>query len=282
MDKETILSFITTQVTNGKVTKDEVMKTLDTKVTTHVIGDNGLSRVFTNTTYTIGMIIISIAIGLLIADHWQEMNTLGHIILTIGISAFAFLSGTALRGESNRIISEALFLLSAILAPIGIFVVLREQGYELLQNQHIIVALLGIVFALPQCVNRRNALTLIVAAFLTWAYYAGLIQLYGFNIEDNWVKWATIVCGFMYILVAYTLKENSHSTGSLRERIWTLSIIFGIGVAAIVIGGALYLPMLRNTLVYYNPFFWPVICFMVGVIIIAIGHSLWSLQRKGV
>src|SRR5213595_2646562 len=99
MDKQQVLSFIEGQLATGKISREDLKIFTGDSSMSQPIGSapysptsqalptkHESSKNLINTFYAIGAIIVTIGVGILIAQHWDEIGFLGRIVVTAGIS----------------------------------------------------------------------------------------------------------------------------------------------------------------------------------------------------
>jgi uncharacterized membrane protein len=178
--------------------------------------------------YGIGALIVAIGIVILIAQNWNEIGFAGKVIVTLGIGVVCYITGFLARGESQTYLSQIMFTLSAFLMLFGVIVSLND--FEIMVTTWMqfwiavsFVALFG--FALYD--TKRSILILIITAFASWAYYSLFFQIFGNRIDANWTKYATIILGVSYLLIAYDYKKTE-----LNNVI--KNVLYGIGILMIL------------------------------------------------
>ena len=318
MEKEQIISLIQTQLQIGAISKEDLLAL----AAGTGIGEDGMPSAqphknLVNVFYGIGAIIVLTGIVILVAQHWEDIGYIGRLLVTAGIAAATFAAGLILKGQ--RVLSQALFTLSAALAPLGAYVVLTENGVSFgLTEQLIIGVALAALFGFAWFLSRRSILVLLIAFNLTWAYYAGLLKaVEGMMYMGDLLTWATVLAGAAYILAGFGYKGNAVEGESVREGRSVRSLLYGLGTLATLGAGfslegvwdLVYIPLLfaafylsvylktRAMLVFAGIFLiahlvyltskyfvdsigWPIALVICGFIIIGIGYATFYVMRR--
>lgn len=198
------------------------------------------SRNLINALYAIGAIIALVGVGILVAQHWVDIGFAGRVLVSLGISLVTFMSGMFFMKPHQRVVAQVLFTISAALAPLGAYVVLHEAGMNLTAGVQMFIALaLALVFGVALFVRRLNILAFLLIAFLTWAYYALIADMFpNFSFSDFDVyKWATLILGATYLLVGYgypNLSPGGTDPAVEKERRGIRSILYGFGTLGVL------------------------------------------------
>ncbi len=251
MDKQQITTFIKEQISSGKISKEDLqMLVNESESSSEVIQPTPISKVpskeesskqLINTFYVIGAIIVLVGVIILIAQNWNEIGFIGRMLVTLGISVGAYLFGLSLRGPEHRIISQVMFVVSALLAPLGSFVLLTEASVTITWEVQILLSsVLFIIFGSALLISKRNVLSLITIGFATWTYYTLGIKLFGSNFFDTeFLKWATMLLGASYILIGYGYQSvlGISDTPDGKEKRRVQEVLYRFGVLAILGAG---------------------------------------------
>jgi len=244
MDKQQILSFIEAQLTQGKITRSDLENVGGSRDagtgSTLVIKEETSSNLI-HVFYTIGAIIALIGIGILVAQNWNEIGFAGRVLVSLGISLVTFVTALILRSPDQRGVSQVLFTLSAPLAPLGVYVLLEEASMDFTSGTQVITALaLCLVYAIALMVSKKNILVLITIGFATWAYYAGIVKIFGFGFYNtDYYKWGTMLIGASFILIAYGFRSIwlTGDPRDVREKHMIQRVLYGFGTLAILGSG---------------------------------------------
>lgn len=315
MDKLQLISFIKEQLEKGTISKGDLS---DLVAGGSVEKSEGSSSKLVHILYGIGAIIAVIGVIILIAQNWNEIGMAGRILVTLGISFITYTSAILLKGPEKNALSQVMFTISAILAPVGAFVLIEEASIDPTWSVQffisiILVAIYGTAFIL----SKRSILILFITAFATWAYYVLLLKSIDsiYSAQTEILQWATILLGASYIFVSYGLKSILHS--SKKEVHVIQNVLYGLGTIAILgsgisIGGifdlifiafifgafygSVYLksfPMLvvgalflvahiiKLTAEYFvDSIGWPIALIGLGFVVIGVGYLTYYLNKK--
>jgi len=247
MEKQQIISFIKEQILSGKISNSdligitnngggEINSTEESKV------PNNNSRNLTNIFYVIGVAIAIIGVIILIAQNWDEIGFAGRILVTLGIGLVTYITALLIKGSEHRVLSQSMFTISAILSPMGIFVLLNEYNINIDININIILSIgLAIVYGFALYISKRNILSIFTIAFSTWAYYAFIAKIFdiGYLYGTDIIKWATMLIGLAYILIAYGYYSNNDipDKADKKEKVAIKNILYSLGTIAILGAG---------------------------------------------
>ncbi len=322
MDKTQIISFIETQLSSGKITKADLDAIGGTKDGQKVEAPQA-THSLTNTFYSIGATIAIIGIGILIGQHWQEIGFGGRLLVTLGIALATYIAALMLRSPEQHKLSQVLFMISAAIAPVGVFVLLDEANINPELSVQIGISLcLFAIYGVALAISRKIIVALITIGYGTWAYFATvlyMLDMSGMNAQDDILKWATMLIGVVYILLAYWYGGMAERTAVSErwEKEGLQNVLNGVGTLAILgagifVGdifdlvyialifaafyGSVYLKsramlsiasvflmahIIKLTSKYFvDSIGWPVALIIVGFLIIGVGYFTVYLSRK--
>jgi uncharacterized membrane protein len=304
MEKEQIISFIKTQLTDGKITTSDLKNIANTNdVAQKVESSRNLIGVF----YGIGAIIAIIGVSILVRQHWDEIGFGGRIIVSLGISLVTYITALLLRKPEQSTISQFLFVISAALAPLGIYVLLSQANVVFDSLAQLLTAIiLCLIFTVAMFVSKKDILTIIVVGFATWAYYALIGKIFGVaDINGDYIKWATMILGISYLCIASVSKDTIKS---VLNGLGTLAILgagifvggsFDLIYIAMIFAafyGSVYLKshlmlgfaaifLIAHIIKLTSKYFvdsvgWPVSLIVIGFLVIGIGYGTFYLNRR--
>jgi uncharacterized membrane protein len=318
MEKQQIVSFIEGQIASGRISRSELIDIANGEVArshSDLASEKreSSSKNLIGTFYTIGAIIVILGVGILAAQHWDEIGFIGRILITLGISLVTYMSGLLLNKPHQKIVSQVFFTLSASLAPLGAYVLLKEANIIFDSTTQVATALVLLtLFGTALAISKKNVLVLISIGFATWAYYACIVKVFGFTYYNfDLFKWATMLLGLSYILVAYGYKATETEQKAVKNLLYgfgTLAIL-GAGISiggtfdlffialifaafygsvylrsgSMLILGALFLMahIIKLTSKYFvGSIGWPVALILVGFFVIGVGYMTYYLNKK--
>ena len=331
MDKPQIISFIEGQLAAGKISKGDLLNLAGQNVNPQnsfatISGDtvparDESSKNLINTFYGIGAIIAVVGVGILVAQHWDEIGFMGRVLVTLGISLMTYVVALLLSKPQQKMVSQVMFTIAAALAPLGAYVLLKEANVSFDWSAQIITSLvLFVVFGTALFISKKNILTLITIGFATWAYYAVLMKVFGFNYyNSDFLKWASMLLGISYIFIAYGYQSvaQAFDAGDAKEKRAIQNVLYGFGTLAVLGGGifiggifdllfialifgafygsvylksrsmlilgALFLMahIVKLTSKYFvNSVGWPIALIGIGFLVIGVGYMTFYLNKK--
>ena len=319
MDKQQIISFIETQLKEGKITKEDLA----------VIGGGQVivpqkvfvedkkqenSKNIINILYIIGAIIALVGIVILVVQNWDSLNYFGRVFITLGVSLAAYVLGYVLKNPEHNGFSQIMFTASAFLAPVGTGVILYEANIEVTPILVSIITLMwAVVYGVALWSTKKNILILLTIIFSTVSLYSFASEISSKIYQsDNLFKWLTILTGLSYGLISFSLSENgSKERKSVKNMLYgfgTLGIlgsfitfggVFDIVMIALIFAAfyasvflksrivlmlsALFLiiHILKITADYFaNSMNWSVALIFAGIIVIGTGYVTFYLNKK--
>lgn len=248
MDKDQVISFIKTQLNAGKITGQDLIDIVGhgSPSPVAVSAQTSLARTkpswdIVNVLYIIGAVIVIIGVAILAYQHWEEIGLGGRLLVTLGIALIAYISGIIMGRKRDRsTLSQVMFIIAAVLAPLGTYVLLDGMAVAFDSSTQVFVALsLLIIFAVAQFAVRNNVLVIIMVALGTWAYFAALNNIFsqGF-FEGDWLEWANLFLGVAYICIGYGYQKlaahKAQISDGTEERISISNVLYGFGTLAIL------------------------------------------------
>ena len=141
MNKQLILRSIKLLAKNKEITKKEIVAAYY-EGSGHPLGHKVSQEVFRRWFYFFGAIIVFLGVSILLSDHWDHLSFFTRITATLGSGTAAYLCGLIFQVDSRyRDINNGFFLISALLLPLGFYVLLEHLGVPGDSNQaHIITS----------------------------------------------------------------------------------------------------------------------------------------------
>lgn len=187
--------------------------------------------------YYIGGGIVFLGIFILLVQNWESFNSALRIIIALGSSIAAFVVAALLfKNEELKKVSQAFFLISSLLAPVGFFVVLNEMGVESpsLGLQTFVFTLLTCLWFAAFWIYRQTILLFFTIAFATAFFFTlvGFISQPLLLYEQDIVQYRLLVIGLSYISLGYFLRSTAQSV--------LTGVLYGFG-SLLFLGTALWL-----------------------------------------
>lgn len=235
--KEEVLQSIRELSAKGSIKKDDILAAFEAGLpedirTTKKIG---IAEIL----YYIGGAIVFFGIAIFITQNWRSLSSASRIISTLGSGVAAYFSALffSLKKKTENI-SLAFFLISALVMPIGLFVVFYEAGYKMSTHgmQSIISFILFTVFLSSLTLFRKSIFIVFSVIFGSWMFFAITNFLIGGapGLGQDFFYYRILAVGLSYILLGYYFSKNKREamSGSLYG-----FGVFGFLGAALMLGG---------------------------------------------
>lgn len=238
--KEEVLQYIKTLAEQNVVTKDELLNAYTSG--SNVKGDQVITKRLgiAEILYYIGGAIVFIGIAIFVFQNWEDLNGFTRILATLGSGIAAYIIGFIFyRDEKTETIGSAFHLISALVTPIGLYVVFDNAGFDVSGSgwQSLISGILFAEFIASYFVFRRSIFILFSIIFGTWFFYVFTNYMVGPNPYFSIWKYywyRTLVVGSAYMSLGYFFSKNN------REQL--SGFLYGFGTlgflgAAFALGG---------------------------------------------
>lgn len=312
MERQEIISYIKSQINEGTISKNDLSEIISSEISESQSKDEN-SKSIINIFYIIGAIIAVIGIIVLTVQNWDTLGFLGRIFVTLGASIVSYVVAYILKGDDHKTLSQVLFTVSAVLAPIGTNVLLKEANIDPTPLISSVISLgWAIVFGVALWGTMRNILILFTIGYATVALYFFTGNILGDYYYSNTIfKTLTIIIGVSYSVIAYYLNTFDKEKKSIQGILYglstigilgslisfdgvfnliTIAVIFGAFYASVflksrsmLILSALFLigHIIKITGVYFaDSINWAFALILVGFLIIGIGYSTYYLNKK--
>jgi uncharacterized membrane protein len=156
MDKQQIIAFIENQIAQQKISREDLLTIaqsggvgqvpMGAAATPEVIQAQTSKNVI-NTFYVIGAIIVLVGVIILIAQNWDEIGFIGRIGVTLGLGLITYITGFSYSRTVHNVLSQVMFTISAVLMPMGIFILYSEMDIRItLMTQVMISLALAVIY----------------------------------------------------------------------------------------------------------------------------------------
>ncbi len=321
MDKQQTIAFIEDQLAAGKISKEDIFSIASRGApVSRSVMPTSSSKNLISTFYGIGAIIALIGIVILIEQNWTQIGFGGRILVTLGISLTTYVAGFLFNKDHQRIISQIMFTISSALAPLGVYVLLNEANIDFVwPYQFYTACILFILFGYALWATKKNILFLLTIGFASWIYYSLILKIFGSNYNSDLLKYASILLGLSYILIArgYQSISTTIDSSNEKEKKAVRNVLYGFGAlgvlgAGIFVGGffdlifiafifgafygsvylksqsmlvfgALFLMahIVKLTSKYFvDSIGWPIALIVIGFLMIGIGYMTYELNKK--
>jgi len=160
--------------------------------------------------YYIGGGVVFVGISVLIWQNWSALNVFGRILATFGAGLAAYFVGLFLGvGKRFKAVSRAFYFISALVTPVGLYVVFDSVGFEVGRDgtQSLIAAILLTAFLLSFFVLKEDIFLLFGIIFGTWLFFA-LTNLVaagaGSYLSRDFFAYRSMFAGLSYVLLGYS------------------------------------------------------------------------------
>lgn len=190
--------------------------------------------------YYIGGGIVFLGITILIFQNWSTLNVFTRILATFGASIAAYFVGLLFdRDERTKNISSAFYLIFALVAPIGLYVIFDNAGFDINSYglQSSIWAIILSSCFLSYMLFKKNIFvffSIIFGTLLFFSFTSFIISgsLYFQDLKFN--EYRVLIAGLSYILLGYAFSKS--------ERAPLSAFLYGFGIlgflgSALALGG---------------------------------------------
>jgi hypothetical protein len=211
MDKQDLLNAVSQMSASKSLTQEELLMAFNSQPMA-VEGSDSISHSLSlaEIMYYIGAGIVFLGITILCAQHWDDFNMSVRILVTFGSFIASFLVGALLyRYENFKKVSQAFFLLSGILAPLGANVLLKEMGIDI-NIDSIQVAVCFVLFSvfMGSFYFFRQTILVFFSIIFGTAFFHFIVNLLignSFDYSTTYKIWEyrILAIGISYMLLGY-------------------------------------------------------------------------------
>ena len=194
--------------------------------------------------YYIGGLIVSIGIGVLIAQNWDIFNNLAKITVSLGAGLLIYIAGVIFsRREKLTGVAQAFFLIAALVIPIGSLITLDIAGlrldFSVSQN---IFFLLMTIFYLGSYFSLRKVIFLIFGIFFaTGLFFTLTNSLFVTSTNEffsEFIRYRILIVGLSYMGLAHWMAKGFQPV--LARAFYVLGAIGLLGGALSLSGWSKY------------------------------------------
>lgn len=237
MDKEQLLGYLRHFAAQGLITKEEVLETFPSQPSSL-----GVRRVnIFDILYYIGGAIVLLGIAILVGDNWLSLSVVSRVLVTLGAGLAFYAVGTIfIRSHELKNLGRASFLVSAILNPIGLYVLLDAWGIDAttLGAQSVISFLLFGVYFFSYFLFKEELFSFFTVIFGTALYFSFTSFLLGGRpiFETlKFIEYRVLLAGLVYLLFGYAFSPS-------RAKVFLTGFLYTVGLlaffsAALALGG---------------------------------------------
>ncbi len=239
MDKESILSTITTMSSQNLLTKDEVVSAYERgkdKKVGSLTREVGISEVL----YFIGGFIVFIGIAILVFQNWNSLNAFTKILVTLGFGIASYIVGVLFNKEEKYgAVGLAFHLIAALVIPLGLNIAFDQAGFDpgYPFMQSLITGIVFIMYLISFFVFKKTIFTLFSIMYATWFFFNFTNFLIGPNpyfTNMKFHEYRFLFVGLSYLFLGYYFSFTEQK--ALTEPLYSFGTLFFLG-AALVLGG---------------------------------------------
>ncbi len=238
--KEEALRYIKTLAEQKVLTREELNTAFDagSSSKTDVVPTKklGISEIL----FYIGGAIVFLGIAILLFQNWSTLSFATKVLATLGAGVAAYCVGVLFsRDERMEAAGSAFFLISALVIPMGLYVVFDHAGFDAdgYGSQSVISGILFGMYLLSYAVFRRHVFTFFSILFGTWLFFSlTSFMTRGGAFYDIWkfYEYRALATGIAYMLIGYAFSKNGHAP--LSNFLYGFGIIGFLG-SALSLGG---------------------------------------------
>lgn len=274
--KEDVLQYIKILAEQKVITKDELNLAYDSgnlvkedKVLTKKLG-------VLEILYYIGGAIVFLGIFILVTQNWSTLNFAIKLLITLGTGVVAYFIGFMFsRNEERAGIGSAFYLISALILPIGLYVLFDSNGLDITTygTQSLITGILFSIFFLSYLIFKKGIFSVFSIIFGTTLFFnfTSLVISYS-SYPNDWKFYAyriIFVC-IVYLLLGYKFSKNQYVSLS--------GFLYGFGVFGLL-SASLFLGEWKPNQNLFWELFFPFIAF--GSIFISVNLKNKSFLTWG-
>ena len=218
MDKQELLAAVRQLSSNKQITHEELAQAFAAGqlIAAQPSGDARIPLKLSDILYYIGGAIVFLGVVFLVGQNWENFGSALRIFIALGSMIAAFTVAAVLhRYENYKKAAQAFFLLTGLLAPLGIEVALKEIGLDLSADSVQLLAallmtsvLLGSFFYFKQTV-----LLLFGIIYSTAVFHYALSLIIGMNLSyqsrETATKYEFLAIGSAYLILGYYLLSGA-------------------------------------------------------------------------
>lgn len=239
MEKQELLSTVTSLSSQNLITKDELIQAFEDgrkKKSSVLTKELGISGVL----YFIGGFIVFIGITVLIWQNWTTLNSFTKILATVGFGILAYFVGVLLHKEEKYgAVGYAFHLIAALVIPLGLGVTFDQAGFNtsIPGTQSLIAGILFAMYISSYFVFKKSIFTFFSIAYATWFFFTFTSFLIGSNpyfADIKFYEFRFFIVGLSYLFLGYYLSFTEQK--ELSGVLYGFGTLFFLG-AALALGG---------------------------------------------
>lgn len=236
VDKQQLLSELSQLAQSGQISEAEVLSAM------HIVKPEENKHVnLSQVLYYIGASIVFLGICVLVYQNWDSLNSVTKVLVTLGSAIATYVVGALLiKYEDFKGASLGFFLISALLAPLGLYILFDKIGLDTSAiSVSVLVFLISFsVFVASFFIFRKIIFTLFSIIFGTALFFVLIQWLVGenFTYSDMSKIWEYrfLVTGLSYMFLGYAFRETTQKA--------LTGVLYGFGsmiflTTGLVLGG---------------------------------------------
>lgn len=237
MEKSELLQGIQQLAAEGTVTSDELLAAYNQGSLDHPAARR---LNIGNIMYYLGGAIVFIGIAVLVSGGWSDFSPFTRILVTLGSGVAAYIAGLLFsQQEKHDGISQAFYLISALVIPVGLYVVFDNAGFAVYTNamQTLIAFILVCVYGLSAYLFRKTIFTIFTIIFSTSLFFALTSLIVGASpiFNQNLELYQTLAAGLSYMFLGYHFSKGTQQE-ALSGWLYGFGSLGFLG-AALALGG---------------------------------------------
>lgn len=267
--------------------------------------------------YVLGAAIVIIGIVVFVAQIWEDMSSLGHIVVTLGLGLlFAAIGSMLFKQKLENDIGAIFHFIGGVLIPSGAIVMLNEFEVDFVSLCPVAITF-GVIFVfylLLNAIHKHPILTFFAIANGTafiYLFVEALVTGQNYSYKDLYA-YLTMVIGMSYLCLAHAFRDG------WNKKLLGLLYFFGSGgmfgaafsqvfnspawqlfYFLLVLGGLCLSVYMKSssilvlstvfliahvsyiTSVYFaDSLGWPISLVILGFVFICLGYSLVVINKK--
>lgn len=215
MNKEELLQELSTKINTGEISRDEIFSRLNFAApTAPLVSDEGTKRFshfsVTKMLYVLGAAIVIIGIVIFVAQIWNDMGSLGRIVVTLGLGLLIAAIGSMLLKQKPEDKLGAIFhFIGGMLIPGSAVATLNELNVDFVSLWPVAITF-GVIFAfylLLNAIHRHPVLTFFAIANGTAFIYL-LVETMVERPYYDLYAYLTMVIGASYLFLAHAFRDG--------------------------------------------------------------------------
>ena len=235
-NKEQLLRDVRQAAREQAVTKRELTTAFDEGV--HTAGRQSmLSKIL----YAVGGAVVFLGIVILVEQHWQTLSDVTRVLVTLGSGVALYVAAVLVSRKSAFVgVANAFHLISALLLPLGLFVLLDTLGVNIAEGwQSVVFGILFLMYLVSLFVYRRTVFVLFSVIFGTILFFTitnYFLVSAVLPIDDltRFAEYRILLAGLSLVFIGHALRTGIHR--ALTGWFYGVGIVAFLG-AGLALGG---------------------------------------------